>query len=169
MQHHNSTSKLNQTSDPFIHIVVPQPANDFSPATNFFQPPSTENSHPSHNEPNHNDNNDLTDQPNIPKRSSRNIHLPAYLNEYIASMPNLQSSNYICHSISYDKLSTAYRNFVMQLSSIYEPTYYHQAFVSLNGKLLWIKSLKQWILITHRILFLYLKTKRPSAVSGFTR
>ena len=119
MQHHHSTSKLNQTSDPFIHTVVPLQMIFLLPQTFFNH--QAENSHPSHN-----DNNDLTYQPNIPRRSSRNIHPPAYLNEYIVSIPNLQSSNSIYHSISYDKLSTAYRNFVVQISNIYEPTYYHQ-------------------------------------------
>jgi len=61
MQHDNFDSQLNKTGDPFIHTIIPQPINDFSPTPNFFQPPITENSHTSHNEHNHNNNNDLTD------------------------------------------------------------------------------------------------------------
>ena len=97
----------------------------FPPPQIFFNHPSLKKNPLPHNEHNHNDYNDLTNQPtisppNIPRRYFRHNNHPLYPNEYDMSL------TFICHSHLYDKLSTSYLNFVMQITNIYEPTNYHQ-------------------------------------------
>lgn len=58
----------------------------------------------------------------LPRRSTRVPRPPSHLQDYICNV-----SYPIQHHLTYDKLSPSYRDYVLNVSSIYEPEFYHQA------------------------------------------
>lgn len=75
-----------------------------------------------------------------PRRSSRATKLPSYLKDYHCSLlyssvdgdfslleTKSQPKYPLSDFLAYDKLSPTYRTFVLNVSSVYEPQYFHQA------------------------------------------
>jgi hypothetical protein len=61
--------------------------------------------------------------PMVPlRRSTRVTQPPAYLQDFVHTV-----TYPIQHHLTYDKLSTSYKSFVCQVSTIVEPEFYHQA------------------------------------------
>lgn len=67
------------------------------------------------------------------RRSSRAIRQPSYLRDYhcalleAAPLPGNHSKFPLHKVLSYKRQSGEYRNFVLNVSSVYEPLYYHQS------------------------------------------
>ena len=90
-----------------------------------------------HDFPDANDVSDASDQPAILRRSARPTKPPSYLNAYhcnqVKSAAIPSSSNHVSgtshplHSyMSYTNLSSSFKSFCCAISSIIEPTFYHQ-------------------------------------------
>ena len=103
--------------DPFPELVLPQPLHDSTiPPYNPHTEPNTNPAHPAPANP-----------PNL-RRSNRNHRPPSYLQQYHCNQVITTSCTYpISDFLNYDKLSPSYRHFVMQLPSVFEPQFYHQA------------------------------------------
>lgn len=56
------------------------------------------------------------------RRSNKTHRSPTSLQDYVCHTPY-----HITHSFSYDNLSNPYKDYVLNVSLIYEPQYYHQA------------------------------------------
>ncbi|MDV3143325.1 MAG: reverse transcriptase domain-containing protein, partial [Sweet potato little leaf phytoplasma] len=143
--------------DPFSNIVLPIPFNivvpDFSTPdpTNSHNSssspetvsPSSPNSNPNQQLPIPNTSEAITSQPTpnttsdiiLPTRkSTRPTKIPSYLKDYHCNLLNntplstpLKTKYPLENYISYAKLSPSYRTFSLQISSHYEPQFYHQA------------------------------------------
>ena len=70
------------------------------------------------------------------RRSSRAVKQPSYLQAYHcnqvyyvldANPPHLGTSHSLSSHVSYHHLSPSYKSFCCSISSLVEPTYYHQA------------------------------------------
>lgn len=140
-----SSTKLTEPhEDPFSTLVLPSPHlfNSHIPSqstisTSHANPPST--SVPDHTTispsltfPNNSQ--PTTNPPTLPaRRSTRSIQPPSYLRDYHCNLLSLSSttSNHtkypLSQVLSYDTLSPDYRHFVLNVSSQFEPCFYHEA------------------------------------------
>ena len=116
-------------TDPFPDLVIPLPYSDSSPS--YSLPPTS-------SQPDSQSSIDILPPSSQPtsqlpiRRSSRTIKPPSYLQDYhlAYSKHNSIPSSHphpLSQVISYNSLSPSYRQFVLQISSTFEPQYYHQA------------------------------------------
>ncbi|GMJ10230.1 hypothetical protein HRI_004692200 [Hibiscus trionum] len=64
----------------------------------------------------------------VARRSTRNTNKPSYLQQYYCNTLSSLSSAYpIENHLSSNRLSSSYKSFVANITSAYEPTFYHQA------------------------------------------
>ena len=103
------------------------------------------------------------------RRSTRSHRPPTYLQNYHCNQVAATSCSYpISDYLSYQKLSPLYHQFVMQVSSIFEPQFYHQAAPIPE----WQDAMKlelQAKQMTPGLSFPYLRTNTPLDAGGFTR
>ena len=111
-------------SDPFPDLVLPVPLS-VSLSTLPASSPSPLPTRPS-----------TIDHPPlfIPKKSTSITKPPSYLRDFHChllhhhSYPNLPSSSYpLSNSLGYDSLSLSHKNFILNVSTHFEPQFYHQA------------------------------------------
>ena len=111
--------------NPFPDLVLPLPYSDSSPYSIQSVSPSLHDTLP----PSSSSSSQLTDPI---CRSSRPSKLPSYLQDYhlAYSKHNFIPTSHphpLSKVLSYNSLSPSYRYFVLQISSTFEPQYYHQA------------------------------------------
>lgn len=76
----------------------------------------------------------------VPRRSSRSIHLPSYLRDYHCHLvfsftfPQVTFKYPLQNYLSYDRLSPSFRQFVLNVSAHFKPTFYHQAVPHLHWR-----------------------------------
>lgn len=117
----------NSHDDPFHNIVLPKPISDHST--------HDINDHVPDNINAHQDIPKITELVNITypivphdqnvtglRRSTRTHRPPSSLKDFVCHIPHP-----ITDVLSEEKLSTTYKEFVMNVSSVYEPQFYHQA------------------------------------------
>lgn len=124
-------SQTQSQSDSFHDLVISHPLPDAStspplqPLPEQSAPPLQPNREPTTNInpiPHQN-----PEQPTITapaRRSQRSVRPPAYLADYAC---NSITPYPIANFCSYGKLSSAYRTFINQISTVYEPQFFHQA------------------------------------------
>ncbi|MCI08559.1 putative retroelement pol polyprotein, partial [Trifolium medium] len=130
----HSISQINNHVDPFSQLVLPVPINDHHSVDHntCIDPinhdvPNNPPDFASSDQSNSNTppvTNITPDVPLIPvlRRSTRIRKPPPGLKDFVWHTPYP-----IDHTLSYEKLSIPYKDFVMQVSSVYEPQFYHQA------------------------------------------
>ncbi|XP_075480740.1 uncharacterized protein LOC142521421 [Primulina tabacum] len=112
------------TIDPFPNVVMPKDLD--SPCPEITNPEA-----PDSNQIQLISNNDQST--NVPRTSSRVTNPPSYLRDYHcnllhSSAPIISKCPYpLSACVSYDALSQSYRNLVLNVSSQFEPQFYHQA------------------------------------------
>lgn len=133
-----------------IKIPYPNPLSINQPSTNTESHTSQDQSPPPNQANQDIQSNQNTNQPNHPPSSSQNIALPhisppinrkssriskppTYLKDYHCSLisktllPSLSTKYPLQNSISYQKLFPSFKTFSLNISSHYEPQFYHQA------------------------------------------
>lgn len=68
----------------------------------------------------------------VPRRTNRSLCPPTYLKDYYCNLllikPLQQHHSYFFgHTISYDSLSPCHRSFLLNVGTVHEPSFYHQA------------------------------------------
>ncbi|GMI90278.1 hypothetical protein HRI_002697100 [Hibiscus trionum] len=98
-------------------------------------------------------------QIHLVRRSTRNVHKPSYLQKYHCNNISVGSndSSYVRYpieeSMSNSKLSSSYNHFIANISTIYEPTFYHQAVkfpawqAAMNEELKAMEDLQTWTVV----------------------
>ena len=124
----HTISPIDHLSDPFPDLVLPHPLPDFPTSTlpNTHQSPS-----PLSDSLNH-----VSLPSSLPARKSTQVTKPpSYLCDYHFHLavstdscsPTSTHAHPLSQVLSYHFLSPTYRNFIIQISSSFEPQFYHQA------------------------------------------
>lgn len=91
------------------------------------------------------------------RRCTRPIKTPSYLRDFPCDLLTHHSNSKIlyplCESVSYDSLSSSHKNFVMDVSSNYEPQFHHQALPFQHWRDAMQDDCEQWKPIRPGLLF----------------